>query len=382
MTNHKQRWLATAILLLLTGFAQAVSGQTVVTVRNNGDSANRVDLVIVSEGYTSGEMTKFANDVQSLITSMFAQEPYGEYQRYFNVHLVQVASPQSGADHPERVPPVFRDTAFDATYNCFGIQQLICVDTDRVNTVVSGVLAANRRDIVMVLVNDPEYGGSGGTVAVASANQEVVEVVLHEQGHSFGLLADEYDSQPPFCDASAEPSEPNATRETMPALIKWGPWIDPATPIPTTTTTDGVPGLYRGARYCPVDLYRPTFNSKMRELNRPFEQINSEQLVLRVYNFVSPIDSSSPTATKINIPCGSWRTFSVTTPGPLTHSLNVTWYVDGVARGSGSLFILYTQSLSIGAHTVEAIVRDTTAMVRTDPAGLLLESRTWNVNVQ
>jgi hypothetical protein len=63
-------------------------------------------------------------------------------------------------------------------------------------------------------------------------------------------------------------------------------------------------------------------------------------------------------------------------------AVSATWYVDGVARGSGSLFILYTQSLSIGAHTVEAIVRGTTAMVRTDPAGLLLESRTWNVNVQ
>src|SRR5262245_66388625 len=93
MTGSKQRWLASSLLLLLlTCFIQMASGQTVVTLANNGDPANRVDLVVVSEGYTAGEMTKFANDVQNLITNFFIQEPYQEYQRYFNVYRLEVAS--------------------------------------------------------------------------------------------------------------------------------------------------------------------------------------------------------------------------------------------------------------------------------------------------
>lgn len=384
MTNNKLRWLASALLFLhLAGFAQAALGQTPVTVVNNGDPANRVDMVIVSEGYTAGEMTKFANDVQNLVMNYFLQEPYREYQRYFNVYRLEVASNQSGADHPERTPPVMRDTAFDATYNCGGIQRLICVNSARVNMAVAGALGAAQRDLIVVLVNDPEYGGSGGAVAVASTHFDVVELVLHEQGHSFGLLADEYGGPPPpACNNTVEPPEANATREMMRALIKWTAWIDASTPLPTTTTTPGAPGLYEGARYCDMGLFRPTFRSKMRDLGFPFEQINSEQLIRRVYNFVSPIDSSLPAAGALTLARGAPQNFSVTTPQPFTHALDVTWRVDGVASGSGPAFTLNTAPLSVGAHTVEVVVRDNSAMVRSDPAGLLMESRTWNVTVQ
>ena len=72
--------------------------------------------------------------------------------------------------------------------------------------------------------------------------------------------------------------------------IKWNQWIDAATPVPTFSTVNGVPGLYEGAAYCDTGLYRPTFDSKMRSLNRPFEAINTEQLLKRIYNLVDPID--------------------------------------------------------------------------------------------
>ncbi|HKQ73662.1 MAG TPA: M64 family metallopeptidase [Blastocatellia bacterium] len=383
MTSNKQRWLAHSLLpLLLTCFTQMASGQTVVTLTNNGDPGNRVDLVIVSEGYTAGEMTKFANDVQNLITNFFIQEPYREYQRYFNVYRLEVASNESGADHPERRPPVVRDTAFDATYNCAGIQRLICVNSSRVDMVVAGVLGPAQRDLVVVLVNDPEYGGSGGAVPVASTHNEVVELLLHEQGHGFGLLTDEYGGPPPpACNASMEPAAANATRETARAMIKWTAWIDDNTPLPTPTGAAGTPGLYEGASYCDRGLFRPTFSSKMRTLGFPFEQINSEQIIRRIYNFVSPIESSSPTEGSFILDRGATRSFSVTTSQPFTHALDVTWKVDGVSKGSGPTFLLDTAPLSSGNHTVEVVVRDTTAMVRSDPMEALMESRTWNVTV-
>jgi IgA peptidase M64 len=346
------------------GFSPWALGEPVTTIRNNGDSANRVDLVILGDGYTSTEMEKYATDVENAVQGFFAQEPFKEYQRYFNVHRVDVTSAESGADHPEDVPPTSKDTAFDATYNCTGIERLICVDVSKVDTVLGNSVGADQRDMVLVLVNDTEYGGSGGSIAVASLHLAAIELVLHEVGHSFGLLADEYDSgPPPPCDNTIEPPEVNVTRETDRDLIKWnvggGPptgWIDPTTPIPTTSTDPGVPGLYEGAKYCPTGLFRPTYNSKMRNLGPPFEQINEEQLVKRIYNFVSPLDSTRPSATNLVLHQGMSRVFKVSVPKPLTHLLKIRWSVDGVVTGKKRRFKLNSAGLSLGDHTIKVTV--------------------------
>ena len=174
-------------VLLLS--AQVLLGQSVSTIVNSGDPLNRVDLAIVGDGYTAAEIGVYAADVDQVILDFFAQEPFLEYQRYFNVHRVDVTSNESGADHPERAPLSSKTRLSMQLTIAPGIQRLICVDTSTVLTVLSNSLSPSQRDIVLVLVNDPEYGGSGGSVAVASTNQAVVELVLHELGHSFGLLA-------------------------------------------------------------------------------------------------------------------------------------------------------------------------------------------------
>jgi len=179
---------------------------SVVTILDNGSPDNRLDFAILGDGYTSGEMGKYRNDAEQIIQHFFSEEPFMEYQNYINVHLVEVISSESGADHPELSPPVFRDTAFDAHYNCAQIVRLICVNTSSVIDVVSSTLEPSQRDITLVVVNDSEYGGSGGSPIVASTNELSGELVLHELGHGFGLLADEYGGPPPpVCDASVEP---------------------------------------------------------------------------------------------------------------------------------------------------------------------------------
>ena len=291
-------------------------------------------------------------------------------------------SSESGADHPERSPSVFRNTALDATYNCASIQRLICVNLSKVNDVLFRSVSPEKRDVVLVIVNDTEYGGSGGAVAVASIHTDVVELILHEMGHSFGLLADEYGGPPPpFCDSSVEPPEANATKQTVREQIKWNPWINLATPIPTLGTQAGVPGLYAGAKYCDTGLSRPTFNSKMRSLSVPFEQINSEQLIKRIYNWVSPIDSVDPFSSAIILKQRSNQIFRVHTPQPLTHSLQMTWKLDGQSIGNGTEIIPSSSGLALGSHNIEVLVSDPTSSVRSDPAGLLSESETWNLTV-
>ena len=108
------------------------------------------------------------------------------------------------------------------------------------------------------------------------------------------VLADEYTANPPPCVNSFEPPEPNVTWEVLRELIEWNHWIDPLTPIPTSSGS-GVTGLFQGAKYCSTGLYRPTLNSLMRSLGTvPFGSVNTEQLVRRIYNWVSPIDAVSP----------------------------------------------------------------------------------------
>jgi hypothetical protein len=370
--------LATVLLLVLGSIE--IQAEPFETIRNNGNPQNRVDIAILGDGYTAAELPKYKTDVQTFLDGIFAQEPFKEYQSYFNVYRIDVTSNQSGADHPEK--GVFVDTALDATYNCNGIQRLICVDATKVNTIVTNTLGASQHDVTLVIVNDPEYGGSGGAIAVASTEASVVELILHEEGHSFGLLGDEYGGPPPpACDNSVEPPQANVTKETQRALIKWNAWIDPATPIPTTTTTPGVPGLYEGSGYCDTGLYRPTTASKMRLLGNPYEQINIEQLLRRIYNFTSPLDSSTPAAGDLALAQGQTQAFSVSTPTPFTHTLTVKWSVDGQQQATGSNFVLNSGPLTVGNHTVVVSINDPTPFVRSDPNQVLVTQKTWNVRV-
>jgi hypothetical protein len=374
------------LTVLCLGLTAPVSGwaEPVTSIRSNGDSANRVDIVVLGDGYTETELGKFVLDTETAVAGFFAQQPFKEYEKYFNAHRIDVISAESGADHPEL--GTYKTTALDATYNCAGIQRLICVNASKVMTVVNNSVAPNQMDIILVVVNDPTYGGSGGSITVASTHSSVVELVLHETGHSFGLLADEYNSG--SCNNASEPAEVNVTKEISRGRIKWnvggGPptgWIELSTPLPTTSTTPGVPGLYEGARYCVTGLYRPTYRSKMESLDVPFEQINEEQLVKRTYNWVSPIDASSPAESIVVMTGSSSQVFQITVPTPSTHSLTPVWTLNGVIVGTGLTYTLNGGAVGPGLHTLEVTVTDPTGKVRNDPAKVLVEMRSWTVSV-
>lgn len=374
------------LTLFFLAFAQTATAQNIPfeTVVNNGASQNRVDIAVLGDGYTAAEQQKYKTDTQNFVTKFFQQEPFTEYQRYFNIHRVDVVSNQSGANHPER--GVMVDNALGSGYNCNGVQRLICVDFAKVNAALANTtLAPTQSDITLIIVNDNEYGGSGGAFAVFSTNEAAAEIGFHELGHSFGFLADEYtDGPPPPCVNNVEPPEANATMATQRQNIKWNVWIDPNTPIPTTTLTPGIPGLYEGAKYCTNGLFRPTNNSKMRTILNPplpFEQVNSEQLVKRIYNFAAPVDSSLPAANNLTLTRGATQAFSVTSPLPFTHQISVVWTVDGTQSGTGTTFNLNTTPLTVGPHTVKAALRDQTNFVRNDPNNNLAQELTWNLTI-
>lgn len=390
MLNIKRTLLSCALLaagiLCGSGDALAQSGPdpnvpvVLTTLQSNGDPSNRVDVMILGDGYTADQQSLFAADANRVLNGLFSEHPLNEYQSYFNVHRVDVASLESGADHPNI--PSTADTAFDATYYSGGVDRCITVNSTLLSN-VTNQYASNMRDIVVVIVNDPASGGcANGMVAAASNDGSLEDVVVHEIGHSFGLLADEYGADGKVtCSPNNDPPQPNVTKETNPSLIKWKHWIDVGTPIPTTGPTVAVPGLYEGAKYCDFGLYRATYNSKMRTNAEAFEQVNSEQLVKRIYNFVEPIEFSTPSGSSVTITQGQSQLFGCTPYSPATHTLTTTWYVDGQQRTTNNSFVLATSSLSLGTHTVEARVADPTPWVREDPQQLLHGSRTWTVNV-
>src|SRR5688572_32227836 len=116
--------LLVGVLVFLTMLQpQFALAQTVTPWLESGDPTKRVDIVVVGDGYTAEELGDFASDVNQFFNGVFAQEPFREYKNYFNVRRIDIASNDSGADHPERVPPVVRNTAFDAAYNCGNIQR-------------------------------------------------------------------------------------------------------------------------------------------------------------------------------------------------------------------------------------------------------------------
>ena len=382
--------LARALVLIL---ATSVGAEPAFTLMDNGDPANRIDVIILGDGFTVGEQGAFREHAEGLAAGMLADPPFSNYRTFFNVHAIEVVSNESGADHPES--DLEKDTALGATYSCAGIQRLICVDTAAVEAVLDRSVGPAARDIVLVLVNDLEFGGSGGAYAVASLAEEterITEVMLHEVGHSFAGLADEYtveDDDPEreiYAGCETEPSQANVTTETARGRIKWNPgggppsgWIEQQTGIPTaveasSTGEEGSEvGLYEGARFCLEGVYRPTPRSKMRSLFRPWDAVNEAEIVKVIYGSVAPIDyvtlmwEDGPPAVVATI------------TRPIPDTMEVIWTLDGTAIGrNDQLDLAQTKP---GEYTLELTVADRTSKVRHDPADLLRDARTLTLSI-
>ena len=237
-------------------------------------------------------------------------------------------------------------------------------------------------DLVLLLVNDPVYGGSGGVLLVSSLHIDSAEIVRHESGHTFGSLADEYTNAAPGFVAI---EKPNATTQTNRAVTRWGAWIDAATPIPTPQSPPYAlaVGLFEGAEYQTTGWYRPKLDCKMNHLYTDFCEVCAEQLVKSAYQLIDPIDSFSPSSTNLVVTSPQPVVFSLAPLLPSTHNLALQWFEDGTAvpGATYSTFSFQPQLLPNGSHLLRAQVRDTTSLVRIDPANLLSNSIAWTINV-
>jgi hypothetical protein len=201
----------------------------------NGPAATKVDLLVIGEGYTAGEMAKFHADVKRLLPALFEQEPFKSRRADFNVRALDLPSAESGVHRPNA--GVFRRTPLSTEYNVFDSERYVLTLDNRA---LRDAASAAPYEFIEILVNDKTYGGGGifndqATASVDSAFSPYVFV--HEFGHHFAALADEYYTSDVAYETGAavkpEPWEPNITALQDPAQLKWRDLVAAGTPLPT-----------------------------------------------------------------------------------------------------------------------------------------------------
>lgn len=349
-----------------TGLAQA---PTVTTVYNSGTTQSRYDMVILGDGYQAFEQGRFNQDVTTFLTALFQRQPYATFGAYYNVHTVFRASVDSGADHPDATPPIYKNTVYDATYNTGGTARCLYIQ-NTAQALADAALAPANEGRVLVFVNDSRYGGCASTFAVSYNGSSMTEVQIHELGHSLGGLADEYE----YANQTYTGSEPGEVNATVSSIgQKWSHWWG----------TDGI-SAFEGAKYHQYGLYRPKSNCLMRSLGVALCAVCQEQISRLVSSIVDAIPNQLPTSANVTVGTGQTQTFSITHIVPAANNPLITWKVDGavVPGANTAIFVFDPTGLPLGNHTVVASVQDRTTLVRNDPTQQMLETQAWQVTIQ
>lgn len=240
---------------------------SIKNIRVSGDPAHKIDIAILAEGYTEAEMGKFLKDAKSLTDSLFRVAPYSKMKSYFNIYALKTPSVESGTDVPgERI---FRNTLYNSTFYTFDISRYLT--TSDMKTIYDKA-AVVPYDQIIVLVNSSRYGGGGfyNYLNVCTAGNKLSpKVFIHEFGHSFAGLADEYYTSEvayeDYYNLKIEPWEPNLTT-LVDFGAKWKNMVDPFTPIPTPRfgQYSTKVGAFEGGGYVSKGIYSPKEDCRMK----------------------------------------------------------------------------------------------------------------------
>jgi len=203
-------------------------------ILENGPAAEKVDIVILGDGYSKNEMEKFRSDARRLTDVLLKTEPYKSRKKDLNIRLVETPAEQSGVNKPH--PGVFKRTPLSVSYGIFDSERYaLTFDNKTVRNVASEVFY----DFMVILINEQTYGGGGiyNLYTTVSADNKFADyIMVHELGHHLGALADEYYTSAVSYEAqkiTVEPWEPNVTALLNKKNLKWKSLVKPGTPLPT-----------------------------------------------------------------------------------------------------------------------------------------------------
>ncbi|MFD4319149.1 M64 family metallopeptidase [Streptomyces sp. NPDC058548] len=378
----------------LTSTEVAADGEVAKLV-DNGPTADRLDIVVVGDGYTVAELPRFHADAQRKWAELTAVEPYATYRNLFNIWTVDAVSNESGVSG-DPSPDTLRDTALGSYFWCDSIERLLCVDQDKVDGYVA---KAPEADLVLVLANSTKYGGAGynepsetlgyeGISTASAGNEKSGQVAIHETGHSLGKLADEYfySGYPGYERyLGPEPADSNISTLTADDMAgrgtKWHRWLGEQSP------DGGTVGAYEGGGYYVTGLRRPTEDSLMRSLGKPFNLPGVEAMIAGFYRearIASPV-----TATDRTLRAGD--TAEALVPrltGADGRQLTVRWYLDGrelkwlAGRTHVRVSDLALRLLDRRTHTLSLTAEDRTPSVRDRGIARTMRSTvSWSVRL-
>lgn len=304
-----------------------IASAAVTDILASGDPHEKVDLVIMGDGYSKKDMEKFRVDAKHFTNVLFSTAPFKQHKSAFNVRAVEVVSPETGIDEPD--VHLYRQNALGTTFNTFGSARYVLTEDDRA---VRDYASLAPYDAIYILVNANRYGGGGifrlyATCFTIGETPETAwqadYVFVHEFGHSFAGLGDEYYSSSvaynDFYPKGVEPWEPNIAATVDRVSLKWGSMVDTATPLPTPWAKERydsvesargklrrddpdyaakrekmikegqailhaagaatVIGAYEGAGYSSNGLYRPAIDCRMFSLSlRDFDPVCSRAI--------------------------------------------------------------------------------------------------------
>ncbi|WP_300790565.1 M64 family metallopeptidase [uncultured Bacteroides sp.] len=235
----------------------------------SGSPENCIDVVIMAEGYSREDMQMFYSDAQKACDAIFSHSPFKENKNHFNVVAVGSESIDSGVSIPRE--NVWKSTAVSSHFDTFYSDRYLT--SSNVND-IHDLLAGIPYEHIIILANTDTYGGGGiyNSFTLTTAHHSKFEpVVVHEFGHSFGGLADEYaytDAPSPLYPYDVEPWEQNITT-LVDFESKWSDMLPKGFASPTKITKDNYSstealGVYEGAGYSMKGIYRPVPDCRMR----------------------------------------------------------------------------------------------------------------------
>lgn len=254
----------------------------------NGSTDKCIDVAILAEGYTPKEMPVFYKDAAIACESLFSHEPFKSMKKHFNIVAVASPSEDSGVSVPRLGD--WKRTAFSSHFSTFYSDRYLT--TSRIKS-IHDALAGIPYEHIIILANTEEYGGGGiyNSYTLTTAHHPMFRpVVVHEFGHSFGGLADEYfydnDVMTDTYPLDVEPWEQNiSTRINF--TSKWEDMLVKGTPVPTPTaeSKEYPVGVYEGGGYSAKGIYRPADNCRMRTNEYPTFCPVCQRAIRRIIEF-------------------------------------------------------------------------------------------------
>lgn len=327
------------------------------TLYKSGALNNRINVVILGDGFTEAEMPKFVSEARKFADFLRECEPFVHYRDYFNFFSIQTPSRESGITNPGTAvdanpgqPVETKNTFFGVSFGS-NVQRLMTItNVDVYHELLESHFP--EQNLVIMLANSSYFGGSGGNAAIFTLDKISNQTGRHEVGHTFANLADET-----WNDAVFGREAPNMTSQEMPGPVKWHNWLN-YPPISIYQYGSG-----EASHWC-----RPTSGEcSMAYLDKPFCAVCTEAIVERILGLVNPIDRFTPgNVSAINLDADVTFKLDLVTPTP--NSLQTEWRINGMLIANNVDHVVLKSDRVTDWSTLTATVFDSTALSRKDNA--------------